>query len=250
MRPVNLLPERDRVRRPAPDQPGNASYVVLGVLGALLLGVVVYVVTQNQVNSRTSQIAVAEQERAEAEQRAAGLASFGEFAQIKETRVQSVTELAKSRFDWERLMRELALVLPEDTWLTAVTAASAPQSTDGTTPAPPTPATPTTPGAVATTGPSLSVTGCSESQERVAVVLVRLRKLHRATDVQLTESAESESAGGAIAGASAPAGPTLAGTDAECSFFKFDATVTFEPGTDDLPEAEELPVPRALGGGA
>ena len=30
----------------------------------------------------------------------------------------TVTSLADSRFDWERVMRELSLVLPADVWLT------------------------------------------------------------------------------------------------------------------------------------
>ena len=242
MRPVNLLPERDRARRPASDHPGNASYVVLGVLGALLLGVLGYVLTQNQVNSRTSQIAVAEQEKAQAEQRAQRLASFGDFAQIKETRVRSVTDLAKARFDWERLMRELALVLPEETWLTAVSAGASAESAGGSAPAPA-----ATPGApAAPTGPTLAITGCSKSQERVAVVLVRLRKLHRAVDVQLTESGESETSG-TVQGSPDSA---AVGSVGECSFFTFQATVTLEPSMGDEPEAEKRSVPVTLGGGA
>ena len=31
-----------------------------------------------------------------------------------------MTSLADSRFDWERVMRELALILPGDVWLTSL----------------------------------------------------------------------------------------------------------------------------------
>ena len=40
---------------------------------------------------------------------------------VREQRVATVTSLADSRFDWERVMRELALVLPDDVWLTNLT---------------------------------------------------------------------------------------------------------------------------------
>ena len=106
MKPVNLLPQNERAARPA-EGLGGSSYVVLGVLGALLLAVVAFVFTQNQVNDRTSQIAKAQAEAQQAEQRVASLGAFGSFASVKQQREESVRELANARFDWERFMREL-----------------------------------------------------------------------------------------------------------------------------------------------
>ena len=37
------------------------------------------------------------------------------------------TSLAQSRFDWERVLRELAIVIPEDVWLTNLTATVSPE---------------------------------------------------------------------------------------------------------------------------
>jgi len=259
VKPVNLLPEGERSRRTAQAAPGNASYIVLGVLGALLLAMVGYVMTQNQISSRTSEIARAEQEKAVAEQRASRLAAFGDFAEIKETRVRSVTELAESRFDWERLMRELSLVLPEDTWLTDLTASASPEAaaagTGGaTTPSATTGATTpgaTTPGAAAASGPTVTIGGCSKSQEKVAVTLVRLRKLYRASDVQLNESAESETAETpGTAGAQPTSDPATAGTSGECAFFAFEAIVSFDPSATAVPGTEKPGVPAELGGGS
>ena len=41
-------------------------------------------------------------------------------------RTETVDSLAQSRFDWERVMRELALVIPEDVWLESLTGTVAP----------------------------------------------------------------------------------------------------------------------------
>jgi Tfp pilus assembly protein PilN len=234
MRPVNLLPERDRAQVPA--AAGGSSYVVVGVLAALLLAVFAYVVTSNQVNSRTAAIAEAEAEATQAETRAASFGSFQQFAQIKAARLASVKTLADTRFDWERLMRELALVLPSGSSLTAVTASSgeaASPTAPATTAAPP--ATPTAPGV-----PTLALTGCATSQRRVAVILVRLRQLHRAVDVQLVDSSQSET----------ETAPTAGATGCFGSDYTFNASVTFDPAPAAQPEQEGSAVPSSLGGGA
>ncbi len=48
---------------------------------------------------------------------------------MRDARVETVTSLAQSRFDWERVMRELSLVLPGTVWLTNVTGTVAPTVT-------------------------------------------------------------------------------------------------------------------------
>ncbi len=242
MRPVNLLPERERVQ--APTAAGGSSYVVVGVLAALVLAVFAFVMTSNQVKSRAGDIAKAEADAATAEARAASFGPFQEFAAIKSARLASVTTLADTRFDWERLMRELALVLPSGASLTSVTASSGEAAPAGSTAAPaPAPA----PGAVATPGlPTVSLTGCAASQQRVAVMLVRLRQLHRAADVQLVDSGQGEDAGGGSTPAPAPTGNTgCVGTD-----YLFNVSVTFGAPAPLDPQGENRAVPSSLGGGA
>ncbi len=231
MRPVNLLPARDRAQAPAAAR--GSSYVVMGVLAALLLAVFGYVVTSNQINSRTAGIAKAEAEAIQAETRAASFGSFQQFGQIKAARLASVKTLADTRFDWERMMRELALVLPSGSSLTAVTASSG-EAASATSPTPP-PAVTTTPGA-----PTLALTGCATSQPRVAVILVRLRQLHRAVDVQLVDSAQPETS----------TAPTDGATGCFGSDYTFNATVTFDPAPPAELKPERRAVPSSLGGGA
>ena len=43
---------------------------------------------------------------------AAALGSFTNFAAIKDQRLASVVTTAQTRFDWERLMREVSMIMP------------------------------------------------------------------------------------------------------------------------------------------
>ena len=231
MRPVDLLPASERGRRAAA-VPANASYIVLGVLAVLLLAVVALVMSGNQVADRTTEIAKAKQETAVAQAQVAKLGPFGQFSTVKQTRLNSVTSLSSARFDWERLMRELALVLPEDVWITESNASvagdvGAAAATTGATGAP--------------AGPKIQVIGCAPGQADVAEVMVRLRNLHRAEDVELAESASAD-------GAAAGSGTVSGGCG---SSYKFDVTVSFSeaPAPDAQGEQGDL-VPSQLGGGA
>jgi Tfp pilus assembly protein PilN len=253
MKPVNLLPQSERAVRPA-EGLGGSSYVVLGVLGVLLLAVVAFVFTQNQVNDRGSQIAKAQAEAQQAEQRASSLGAFGSFAAVKTQREQSVRQLAKARFDWERFMRELALVLPTGTSLldvgtstdpNAAPGAGATSSTTAPAPAPTAGAAAATPGA----GPKAQLTGCAVSQKRVATLLVRLGSLHRAADVELKESAANDAEAGDGASQDSAVG---GGSNTGCPTgkFKFDVTVSFAPAKTADTDAKPRKTPARLGGGA
>ena len=252
MRRVNLLPEGYRPRTPR--ALSGSAYMVVGVLAVLVVMLAVYTLSSNQVNSRQGEIAQAEQETRDAEARAGALAGYGAFATVKQTRLESVRRLATVRFDWERMMRELALVLPSDTWLLDMNASTVPQ--DGSAPAG-APAAPASGGASAggsgtgpapgaPVSPSLTLSGCAKRQRDVAVLMVRLRKLYRADDVELTESAEegadgSPSTDGGGAGASNDGCPS--------GRYKWQVTVKFSDGVAaGKPDVGRLPA--RLGGGA
>jgi len=128
--PVNLLPAKHRPRTPTGGQQGSA-YVVVGVLGALLVLVVFYVLTINGVNSRKDQVARAKAETAELQAQAGELSAYGNFAAVKEERVQSVKQLADGRIDWERLTRGLARLLPNKVWLISAGASATGNPTVG-----------------------------------------------------------------------------------------------------------------------
>lgn len=238
MRPVNLLPEQLRPARPSGQRSGSA-YGVLAVLSVLLVLVAVYVVTANQVGDRKTELAQAKRETAAAEATVARFGPVGRFLSIKETREQTVKQLAEARFDQERLVRELARVLPEKVFLTEAKFAVSALAASNAGAVPTASATATPPA-----GPTLTLAGCAESQPAVAVTLVRLRKLYRSADVTLTESADSSKSGASPA----PGVSTSAGSGEEgCGKYAFTATVAFD---DASAAPEPKRVPASLGGGA
>ena len=78
-----------------------------------MLATAVYTLTGNQVNSRKGEVAKVSQEAATLEQQAAALKPYTQFATLSKSRLETVTSLADSRFNWERAMRDLARALPE-----------------------------------------------------------------------------------------------------------------------------------------
>ena len=91
------------------------------------------VVTNNQISDSKAEIATLEAEtgdgRSARRRRSPPTPSSTACANSASP---TITSLADSRFDWERVMRELALVLPGDVWLTNLTGTASPGvSVDG-----------------------------------------------------------------------------------------------------------------------
>ncbi len=193
MRAVNLIP-RDQRRGGgggSGGRTGSAVYIVLGALGALVLATAVYTLTGNQVNSRKGQVAEVSQEATTLEQQAAALKPYTQFATLSKSRLETVTSLADSRFNWERAMRDLARALPSDVWLTSLIGTVAPGVTlegggGGST------------GSLrsAVKSPAIEMVGCTESQSSVSRVMARLRTMRGVQRVSLASSEKAEGAGG------------------------------------------------------
>jgi Tfp pilus assembly protein PilN len=225
MNSVNLIPSEHRRAKPSGKAAGG-SYAVLGVLAVLLVMAVAYVHTSNGVNEKQTEAAEARQQADALEAQAAQLGSFTSFASIKEQRLAAVVAAAQTRFDWERLMREVSRVMPAGSWL-QTTDASVFGESGATTPADP---------ATAAVGPAATFSGCTPRQSEVAKILVRLRAMHRVTDVELNESVKEASQNVTIESCG--------------NNYKFDVTVHFTPAP--LPEAPSGSnrVPASLGGGS
>ncbi len=112
MRPVNLIPEHKQQGARKALRSGPLAYIVVGALVAVLVGVTTLVVTGNEISDREAEIAQLQREDAAAKARAAQLAGYTQFHSVSEQRVATVTSLADSRFDWERVMRELTWSCP------------------------------------------------------------------------------------------------------------------------------------------
>ena len=224
MRPVNLIPPEERRGDRAPLRAGGISYAIVGVLGAALIGVVLLVMTGNTITEKEGELASLEARQAAAEQRAQELAPYGEFATLSESRKATVTSLAESRFDWNRVLRELALVIPDDVWLESMTGSAGGDSADGA-------ATGGTeaPTDSSITGPSLQITGCADGQVAVARFLAALRDIDGVTRVGMQQSElGEESTDGAATTDSSTGGGGTGGCQTQSFIAAFEITVAFD----------------------
>ncbi len=240
MRPVNLIPPEDRRGEQAPLRTGPLPYVLLGGLVALLLGVTALVVTNNQIAEGKNEVAKLESEDAAASAKAQRLAAYTEFRTMSEQRVETVSSLADSRFDWERVMRELALVLPHDVWLVGLSATATPGASTGGE------------GGgggssmrSAIAGPALELSGCAKGQEAVAGFVTALKDIDGVTrvGVQSSELPEEGKTGGGSGG-----GSDSSGDDCRTrkTIAKFEIVVAFDAAPVVEPEGEEA-APVATG---
>lgn len=218
MRPVNLIPAEERRERTT--MQGAPAYVVIGALVAVLAGVTLLVVTNNQISERKAEVAHLQQQNAAAKARAARLTAYSKFGEVRDQRVAAVTSLADSRFDWERVMRELALILPKgDVWLTSLTGTASPEVTlEGG-------------GSVtlrsAIPGPALELVGCATGQSAVAGFVSSLKDIDGVTrvGVQSSELLETEGGGGGATTDSAGSGGS---SECKAPAAKFEIVVAFD----------------------
>lgn len=197
MRPVNLIPREQRHDSESPLRTGPLPYLVLGALVALLVGVALLVVTGNQISERKSEVVTLKHEDRHAQEKAERLASYVQLAQLRQERTETVSSLADSRFDWERVMRELAKVLPSDIWLTTLNASASPEAASGSSGS-------SGEGGLrgSIPGPALEIKGCADNQDGVAGFVTALKQIDGVTRVGFelsalpTEESTSESGAG------------------------------------------------------
>jgi Tfp pilus assembly protein PilN len=193
MRPVNLIPIEERTGEHAPMRTGPVPYLLAGALVAALVGVTALVLTDNQIADSKVEVAKLEREDVAATARAERLAPYTQFRTLHEERVATVASLADSRFDWERVMRELSLILPDDTWLVSLDATASPEASSGGS------------GGgggsgsdlrASVPGPALEIAGCASSQDAVAGFVTALKDIDGVTRVGVESSGLPEEAGG------------------------------------------------------
>jgi Tfp pilus assembly protein PilN len=204
MRPVNLIPPEDRQGSQSPLRTGALPYVVLGGLVALLVGVAALVMTGNQISERKDEIVSLEQEDRAAQERAEKLVAYVQLAEMRQQRVETISSLADSRFDWERVMRELSKILPPDVWLTNLNASASPEASSGGGESSGGESSSGMRGAIA--GPALEISGCAKGQEGVAGFVTALKEIDGVTRVGVqsstlpSEGSSTESSGGSEGG--------------------------------------------------
>ncbi|MDX6662192.1 MAG: hypothetical protein QOG09_294 [Solirubrobacterales bacterium] len=193
MRPVNLIPPEERRGSSAPARTGPLAYIAIGGLVAVLVGVTAVVTTDKKISDRRSELAVVEQRQAAADSQLKGLQSFASLRSVADQRTATVASLAKSRFDWVRVMRELSRILPSDVWLVNVTGSVRPdvQVDSGAAIAPR--------GNIS--GPAIEIIGCATGQDAVARFISDLQDIDGVTRVGVDSSKRPESTTAGAAGA-------------------------------------------------
>jgi Tfp pilus assembly protein PilN len=192
MRPVNLIPVEDRHDGRGPMRTGVLPYLLVGALVAVLVGVTALVLTNNQISDRKAEVVQLQREDVIAAARAKRLAAYTQFRTLQEQRLATVTSLADSRFAWERVMRELSLILPDNVWLDSLAATASPEASTGGEG-----------GASGSSlrgsvpGPALQISGCASGQEGVAGFVTALKDIEGVTrvGVQSSELSEQTSSG-------------------------------------------------------
>jgi Tfp pilus assembly protein PilN len=228
MRAVNLIPtDQQRGAGGAAGKSGGGAYILLGALALIVVLAASYVVSNKSVSDKKAQLADITQQAAAAEAKSASLTSYTRFQTIRAKRVETVSELAASRFDWAHALREVSRVLPENAWLTTLTATTSPSVSVGGGN-----------GALrsALAVPAIQLQGCTTSQASVAKLIARLRLIDGVQRVSLedsTKGAESATTGTVASDAGSVASGDCRGGHAKFPVFNVD--VFFEPNGAAVP---------------
>ncbi len=172
MRAVNLLPADHR--RKSLDASARTPLLVAGA-GIALVTVAATLVASlaaldaSDTRSRLEAVEKAIAELPQPEQTAVNAA---ELAQERADRSSALAAALTGRVSFDRLLRQISLVLPDDAWLTQLEAAAPTVSAD--------------PAAAADDSAGVTIQGATWTHDRVAVVLARLAAIPTLTNVRLT----------------------------------------------------------------
>jgi len=236
MRAVNLLPPdlRSGSKGPAPavasgvENSGAGAFIVLGVLAFCVFALAAYVLAGNTVKDRQAELARATAESAAITKKAAALKPYADFESVANARVQTVTDLAGSRFDWEQALRDLSRAVPNDVTVASFKGDLGGEQAGGGS---------GIRGAI--TAPAITLGGCTYSQTKVATLMARLRTIDGVTRVSLAKS-DKEATAGATAGGDRNA-PSATGYCGKAEVPAFEVIVFFEGAT----AASVAPTPGA-----
>lgn len=174
MRAVNLLPRDVQQARSG----GSRTPLLVaggGLAAVTAASVMMFLAASGSVADQRAEIDAVEAAIARIPKRDRPAVAAGAIAQERTERTAALSAALATRVPVDRLLRELAYVLPEDAWLTALSA-TVPASTAGAT-------------ATASTVPGVSIVGATYSHSSVARVLSRLAAVPTLDDVRLTGSA-------------------------------------------------------------
>ncbi|MBW3592830.1 MAG: PilN domain-containing protein, partial [Actinobacteria bacterium] len=190
MRAFNLLPKddaREGSRRPNPVQLVLAVVALVlfaGLASAFLLVSSDVSAKEQTVNGLREQLAALDQPQ---EDPAEIDPADQQLVDERTSRTSALAAAITSRVAWDRLLREVSLVLPEDVWLDTLTAKSPS--------APATAAAAAPPATGATAANTFTLTGYTYEQDGVAELLARLSVVPALSNVALASATRAEIGG-------------------------------------------------------
>ena len=182
MRAINLLPRDDYFKRRQKQQKVQWVVVVPVILVVLISGVLsmLFLSASGTVKDRNAELATLNAELAAIPTPdVSKVQSQTALAADKDARIKAVNSALSRRVAWDRVFRELSLVLPDDVWLTDLSAKS--------------PVSPALAGAAPPAATKVAESGCildgyTYSQAAVARLLGRVTVIPDLVNVQLVKS--------------------------------------------------------------
>ncbi len=163
MRAVNLLPRDEKRQR---SQPG--AVLLTGVLGSVLVVALLsggFLMASSSASDKQAEVDALRMELAAIPPAPQAPVDSSGLETQKSERVTLLGKALGARVAWDRVLREISLVLPEDIWLESLTASG---SDPNFVP---------TPGQTSAPSGTFSITGYSYSHDGVARLLARLSVL-------------------------------------------------------------------------
>jgi Tfp pilus assembly protein PilN len=222
MKAVNLIPVEERRGGGAVSRSGGGAYLVLGTLAALVLMMGVYAFEGGKIGTKQAEASQANSQAQAIEAKASTLSEYADFADLKNKRIETVSSLAKSRFDWANTLHNLARVIPPNTWLVSLRGTVNPAvSVEGGGGG-------SSSVRSAVQAPAIEISGCTTSQPAVARMMARMRLIDNVDRVTLTSSEKNDSTTGAAGDSASGSGDCTGGSD---EYPKFELVVFFDPIT-------------------
>ena len=223
MKAVNLIPADQRGGAgPAAGRSQGGAYAVPVLLAGLGILTLFYGTARHEISARRAQSASLATQAQQAQAKATELTPYTTFVKLQEERVQAVTALAASRFDWSYAFHELGRVLPLSASISSLSgtvgaATTTTSSSSGTPAKAATVTSATPPGSV----PVFVISGCAISQSEVAHTLSRLRQIDGVSEVTLQSSTQ--------AAKTSAGGSSGSGGSSGCPGATFAMQITFDP---------------------
>lgn len=181
MRAVNLIPADQRRTSGAAGKSGGGAYALLAGLAIVVAMVAAFTVTKRSIADKEATATSLQQQADAATAKAGNLAGYQQFNQVVTQRTVGVKTLAGTRFDWGETLEQVSRVVPSDISLTQLVASMAPGEGGGTVTL-----------RSAMNNPAIEIVGCAPSQDRVALLMARLRRIQGVERVSVASSGKND----------------------------------------------------------